>query len=563
MSEAPEQQKAGSSAAWMVALGIFVSRIIGFVREKAITYFFGISAFTDVFQAAFRAPNLLQNLLGEGTISAAFIPIYSRMLEDGRERDAGRFAGAIFGLLLAVASLVVVLGVLFAEPIVTVLVPGFVDDAEKVARGELPINRFALSVQAVRLVFPMTGVLVLSAWALGVLNSHRRFLLPYLSPVVWNVAIIVGLFIAAFAVLDDPFDFERLAELPTTALERLLFAAFIGALVGGILQFAVQLPLIVRLIRGFRFSLSTNVPGVRHALRSFGPVVAGRGAYQLSGYLDTFLASWLAAGALAALRPALMLYMLPVSLFGLSVAASELPELSRIRDEELRPFLARIQRSMRQTLFMTVPSAIGFILFGFLLVGLIFRGGAFGLNDTWLVYIVLAGYSFGLIATTVSRLLQNAFYALHDTRTPAKIALVRVALSAVVATPLMFWLNRFSVSGTIGFVHTGQVLYLGAVGLAIGTTVGAWLELWQLRGALRKQIDDFTLPWRSIGAMVLRSLAAAVPAGLLWWLLAGASFYLVAVTVPLLYGLAYLALAYLGRAPEMEAWTGRLLKKKE
>src|SRR5690606_27665056 len=130
-------------------------------------HFFGVGAHADVLQVAFRGPNLLQNLLGEGTISAAFIPIYSRMIEEGRAEDAGRFAGAVFGLLLAVASALSLIGILLAEPIVAIFTPGFLDDASKVAAGQLPIDRYALAAQAVRIMFPMTGILVLSAWCLG------------------------------------------------------------------------------------------------------------------------------------------------------------------------------------------------------------------------------------------------------------------------------------------------------------------------------------------------------------------------------------------------------------
>src|SRR5690625_4101595 len=316
------------SAAGTVAAGLFASRLVGFVRRAVVAFFLGGGAHTDVFQAAVRAPNLLQNLLGEGTISAAFIPVYSRMIQEGREEEAGRFAGAIFSILLVVVSILVLLGILLARPIVSILVPGYVGDAAAVAEGTLPIDRFELIVAGVRLIFPMTGVLVLSAWALGVLNSHRRFFTPYFAPVLWNVAIIAAFFGGAYFLTGDPL--RGGDTLSVSTLNDLLFITFAGALVGGVLQFGVQLPEVTRLLRGFRLSLSLRVKGVRESIRAFGPVVAGRGVYQISAYLDMFLASWLGLGALAALRFAQMLYVLPVSLFGLSVAASELPELSRL-----------------------------------------------------------------------------------------------------------------------------------------------------------------------------------------------------------------------------------------
>ncbi len=549
-----------SSAAGTVASGIFTSRVIGFLRERAVAHFFGVGAHADVFQVAFRGPNLLQNLLGEGTISAAFIPIYSRMIEEGREEDAGRFAGAIFGLLLAVAAAMSLFGILLAEPIVAIFTPGFLDDASDVAAGRLPINRFELSVQAVRIIFPMTGVLVLSAWCLGILNSHRRFFLPYFAPVLWNVAIITGLFVGASLLLDTGVDVWALDEVDTPSRTRLLFAGFFGALAGGVLQFSVQLPLVLRVLKGFRISLSKKVKGVKEAIRAFGPVVAGRGVYQVSSYLDMVLASFLMGGAVASLRYAQMLYLLPVSLFGLSVAASELPELSRFSSERLEPFIRRLNRSTSQMLFMTIPTLVGYLIFGFLIVGAIFRTGTFDLNDSWLVYLVLAGYSLGLLATTISRLLQNAFYALNDTKTPAKIAVVRVFFSAAMAVPLMFVLDQYSVGRFVGFTPEDNPLYLGSVGLALGATLGAWIELWRLSRSLKKRVAVFTLPWDAVKKMTLLSLTAAAPAIIAWWLLPDWHVALQAVIVLLVYVTVYLGIAYFRGSPEMKAWTGRLLK---
>ena len=240
----PEASGAGGgpgSAAGLVAAGIFASRIIGLVRDRVIGFFFGVGAFSDVYRLGLRAPNLLQNLLGEGTLSAAFIPIYSRMVENGREEDAGRFAGAVVGLLAAVAFGIALLGVVFAHAIVAVLQPGWIGDAEAFARGEIVVDRYALAVTVVRLAFPMTAVLVLSAWALGILNSHRKFLLSYFAPVAWNVALLVALGIGAYLYFDDPLGVAALDVVPADALSKLLVALFIGGIVGGVLQFGIQL----------------------------------------------------------------------------------------------------------------------------------------------------------------------------------------------------------------------------------------------------------------------------------------------------------------------------------
>lgn len=548
-----------------VAAGILSSRVLGFVRQALYAHFFGVSAHADVVETAFRSPNLLQNLLGEGTISASFIPIYSRMLEEGREEDAGRFAGAILGLLIAVAALAVAVGVFFAEPIVAVLAPGFLADASDPAAT---VDRYQLTVSCVRIVFPMAGVLVLSAWALGVLNSHRRFFLPYFAPVLWNVAILTALVGMATVLLGDPFSGVAVEAAGNTARDRLVLAICWGALAGGFLQFAVQLPLVARELKGFRLSLSTKIEGVKEAIRATGPVMAGRGVHQISSYLDLVLASWLAAGAPSSLRYAQLLALLPVSLFGMSVAAAELPELSRLGRQDEKRFVRRIERSARQMLFLVLPTAVGYLAFGLLLVGAVYRRGAFDGSDQWLVYLVLAAYTLGLAATTQSRLLQNSFYAAGDTKTPAKVAVLRVVAGAVVAVPTMMLLDQYSVAGVVEGLGTvsggglgGSTLYLGAVGLAVGSAVAAWVELLALRASLRGRIETLRLPVAAAGRMIGLAAAAALPAAALWWFLAGRPTLLVAPAVVGLYAALYLVTAYLLGFDELDAWAGRFLRR--
>ena len=383
----PSAPVTSSGNASRVALGILTSRAFGFLRESVLAFFFGAGPHADVFRIALRGPNVLQNLLGEQTLSASFIPIYTRMVGAGKEEEAGRFAGAILGLLLAVASSVALLGVLLAEPIVAVLAPGYLGDAARLAAGTAEVDRYGLAVTAVRIVFPMTAVLVLSAWSLGVLNSHRRFFLAYFAPVLWNISIIAALWLAAYTgwqALGGP---ER-AMAQTAFRDRLLIGACIGALVGGLLQFMVQLPLVLRLLKGFRLSVSTRVEGVSQALAAFAPLAAGRGAVQLSGYLDLVLASFLVPGAIAALGWAQILYLLPIALFGVSVAAAELPELSvRTSPSERAGLDQRLDASIRQMAFLTVPTVVGYLCLGFTFVGGLFRRGSFGLQDLALIHI--------------------------------------------------------------------------------------------------------------------------------------------------------------------------------
>ena len=525
---------------------------MGLVRERVIAYYFGVGAHADVWTVASRAPNLLQNLLGEGTISAAFIPIYSRMLEAGRPEAAGRFAGAIFGLLTLVVGVVVALGVVFAEPLAAVLAAGFLNDPPATAGA---VDRFALLVTTLRILFPMTGLLVLAAWALGVLNSHRQFFVPYIAPVLWNVAIIAALGGGAFFIAGSPW---TPTALGADTLTRLLIAGCFGAVVGGALQFGVQLPFVWRHLRGFRLSVSTRVEGVREAIAAFGPVMAGRGVAQLSSYLDTFLATFLAVGALSALRYAQLFYLLPISLFGMSVAASELPELSRLTSDKVAAFLARLRRSLRQIAFLTVPTIVGYLAFGVLIVGALLRTGQFQAGSTWLVTLVLAGYSLGILATTFSRLLQNAFYAIGDTKTPARYAVVRVTASTVVALPAMLWLDDVRLTDVVPLPATGDPLFLGALGLSLGATAGAWLELGLLVAALRPSLPDLAIPWAPVARMVLLALGALLPAGALWWVLPDLPALALAPLVGGLFAAVYLGAAVALNVPDVKPWLDRL-----
>ena len=547
-----EATSSSSSAAGSVAIGILASRLVGLLRERVLAYYFGVGAHADVWTVASRAPNLLQNLLGEGIISASFIPIYSRLLEDGRPEAAGRFAGAIFGLLTVVVGGVVLLGVVFAKPLATVLAAGFLSDPPVEGAA---VDRFALLVTTLRILFPMTGLLVLSAWALGVLNSHRRFFVPYIAPVLWNVAIIAGLVAGAYLVTGSPW---TPTNLSSDALTRLLIAASVGAVAGGALQLGVQLPFVGSHLRGFRLSLSTRVEGVREALSAFGPVIAGRGVAQFSSYLDTFLATFLAVGALSALRYAQLFYLLPISLFGMSVAASELPELSRLTGDQVKGFLERLRRSLRQIAFLTVPTIVGYLAFGVLLVWVLLRTGQLQSGSTWLDMPTLAGYSLGILATTFSRLLQNAFYAIGDTKTPARYAVVRVTASTAVALPMMLLLDRVALSDVVTVSMPAETLFLGALGLSLGATVGAWLEFGLLVRALRPLLPDFSIPWRPIGLMGGLALGAVCPAGALWWTVPHWPAWGLAPLVGGAFAATYLAAAAALGLPDIKPWLDRL-----
>lgn len=517
----------GKLASSLIAGGILLSRLSGLVRQRIFGQYFGTTLYADVFSAALRMPNALQNLLGEGTLSASFIPVYSELLEEGKEEEAGRTAGAVFGLLAAGAGLLALLGILLAPVLVSVLSPGFV--------GE----RRELTIEVVRIIFPMTALLVLSAWALGILNSHRKFFIPYVAPVLWNGAMISALL----------FFGGRLS------LDRLVVALAWGALVGGGLQFAIQLPWVLKLERRLRPSLDHRLETVREAVRNAGPAIVGRGVVQLSGYIDLLLASLLAHGAVAEIGYAQTLYVLPVSLFGMSVAAAELPELARRRVGRTDELRTRTNLGLERIAYFVVPSFVAFAALGESVVAALFQTGEFDRADTRIVYLTLIGFSIGLIASTGTRLFSSTFYALRDTKTPARFAIVRVVLAAALGFLLMVQFEPIPALGIPGGLldHVNiDGRTLGAVGLATGSGMAAWIEWSLLRRSLRERIGPVGARFSHLGRMFGASSIAA---------LAGLGVRsLVADTHPLtqgalvfgIYGALYLALTSGMDLPETE-----------
>lgn len=547
-----DQNRHGLGGAARIGAGILSSRAFGLAREAVVAFFFGVGPHADVFRSAFRAPNLIQNLLGEQTLSAAFIPIYSRFLGEGRRAEAGRFAGSVFGLLLAAACTVALAGVLLARPLVAALTPGYLGDAARVAAGEMAIDRFELAVTGVRILFPMTAFLALSAWTLGVLNSHRKFFLPYFAPVLWNAAVISALLYAGWSLVGGGS--EAQTGDPAVAVQnRVLIAAFWGGLVGGALQFLVQLPVALRALSGFRLSLSRSVEGVGEALANIAPVMAARGAAQLSSYVDVFLASWLVEGAVSGLGNAQVLYLLPISLFALSIAAAELPEMSRRSKGGVEDVQRRTLAAIRRISFFVVPTQVGYCAFGFLIVAGLYRRGQFQVADNWLVYFILAAYALGLLATAWSRMLTNVFYAAGDTRTPARVAVARIVLSLSLGVGLMLWLDGFSVSSVIADAgRKGDLLKLGAVGLALGSAAAAWLEWGRLRVRLRRLGMAIGWPSGFVAAAYGRALVALAVGSALWFLCREWNPLPAAALVVSSYALSYLALSRLQSVPEVQ-----------
>jgi putative peptidoglycan lipid II flippase len=476
--------------AFLVAAGIFLSRVVGLVRTSVIAHYFGQELAAGAWTAAFRIPNFLQNLFGEGVLSASFIPVYARLLAEKDEEAAGRVAGAVAALLALVVSIIVLLGVLFTPYFIDVIAWGFDEEARD------------LTIRLARILFPGAGLLVLSAWCLGVLNSHRKFFLSYAAPVVWSAAMIVSLWVFG-------------GRLPT---ESLVAALAWGSVAGSALMLLVQLPAVLKYAPRITVGPSLHAQEVR---RNFGPAFVGRGVAQLSAFIDMMLASPLGTAAVSALGYAQIIYTLPVSLFGMSVSASELVEMSAATENLSR----RLNAGLRQIAFFVVPSAAAFLALGDVVTSLLFVTGRFTYADARYCWAILAGSAVGLLAQTLGRLYSSSYYALRDTRTPLRFAVVRLILTTglgyLFALPLRF----------------------GAPGLTASAGIAAWVEFTLLRRRLNQRIGPTGVPV-SVTARLWGS--AAIGAAAAWGVKLGLGMTrLTAIPILGVYGVVYFGMTYL------------------
>lgn len=544
---APAAKRFGGYAA-LVAAGILLSRVAGLIRTSVIAHYLGATGAADAFYVALKVPNFLQNLLGEGVLSAAFIPVYSRLIAKGEQKEADRVAGVFVSFLAVIVLGIVLVGVLLAPAILAITAPGL----------DPPV--MALAIKLTRIIFPGVGLLVLYAWALGILNAHRQFFISYVAPVLWSVSMIVTLLVFGMYMSGA----------------RLATALAWGTLVGCGLQFAIEIPFVLKHAKHLSFGFDRSLESVRSIFRNILPVVGGRGVVQISGYIDTFIASLLPTGAVTVLFNAQTIYMLPISVFGMSVAAAELPQMAGVHgtDEEVRSALRRrLDRGVRQMSFFVIPTTVAFILIGRVLVGALFQRGKFTADTTLLVWYVLCGSAIGLLVSTLGRLYSSAFYALHDTKTPVRIAMIRVTIGAALALLFAFPLRPLFTGAAdalhLPIPHTaGGTAALGAVGISMASALAAWIEFLLLRHRMRQRVgkgdSKFTFMlrlWIAAAAAGVASLAADV------YFARGLAAHLPlpriseAILVCGVFGVVYFAVAAMLGIGEVRAFIGRFVRR--
>ena len=493
------------------------------IRNKVFAFYFGSSLAADALNAAIRIPNLLQNLFGEGVLSASFIPAYAGLLGRNEKEESDRLAGVVAATLALVSAVVVLAGVLLAPFLVSVIAGGFTG-----ARRDL-------TVQLTRILFPGAGLLVLSAWCLGILNSHRKFFVSYTAPVVWNIAMI-----AALVGFGRGTPQVRLAEIVAWA-----------SVVGSALQFGVQLPLVLKLASGVRLNFDVGTESARSVFRNFLPAFISRGVVQISAFIDAFIASWLPTGAVAVFAYAQVLYTLPVSLFGMAVSAAELPVMSSATGttEEIASYLrGRLDGGLERIAFYIVPSAVAFLALGDVISAVLFESGRFTRSDSIWVWQILAGSTIGLLASTWGRLYSSTFYALRDTRTPLRFAIIRVVLTSALG-----YIAALKLPGWLGIDPK-----IGVAGLTASAGIAGWVEFYLLRRALGRRIGRTGV---APSFMVKLWGTALVAAAVAWGVKLGLTSehrVIVALIILLAYGVSFLLIAVLLEIPEASAMTSRL-----
>ncbi len=483
----PSENRRVAKAAGVVGAATVLSRIFGFLRDVVIAWFFGAGLFADAFFVAFRIPNLLRRLFAEGSLSIAFIPIFTEYYKKSGKAEAFRMAGSFAWLLSIVLAIVSLTGILLAPLIVSLIAPGFTGSSQK----------FALTVLLTRIMFPYIFFIGLTALFMGVLNVMDHFLAPALAPVFLNIAMIASVFIISPHLSD-----------PVTGLA-------LGVLAGGALQLGLQVPFLVK--KGFYFwkKVEWYHPGIKKVGVLMIPTIFGAAVYQINILVGTLLASLLPEGSISYLYYADRLVQFPLGIFGIATATAVLPSLSRqAAAEDLEGLKKTFAYALNLVLFITIPSMVGLILLREPIVALLFKRGAFNADAVQLTACALLYYTVGLWAFAAVRIVVSTFYALQDTATPAMMAVVSIFANIILGVILM--------------------QFLGHGGLALSTSLASAINLILLIIVMRKKLGNFE--WQNIAMATGKTiLCSAVMGGVVWGMTVSLNLSGDMTTISLLY----------------------------
>lgn len=437
-----------TKAAGVVGASTVVTRILGYLRDAVIAAAFGTKMAADAYYVAFRIPNTLRRLVGEGALTVAFIPIFVEEHQHSEER-AWKLANTVTIFLFIILVVLTILGMLFAPFLIRVIAPGFHKIPEK----------FALTTHLTRITFPYIVFISLAALAMGILNSLRHFLSSALAPAMLNISLILSVFL--LCPYFDP---------PVVGLA-------IGVILGGMMQLLFQIPALIK--RGFRYRINVDYhnPAVRKIGILLVPALFGLAIHQISVFVNTILASYLVEGSVSSLYYAYRLVEFPLGIFGMAIATAVLPTMSsQSAKGDYGQLVETLSFALRLTLFITIPAMAGFLVLGEPIVALLFQRGEFTSAATQTTAQALFYYALGLPAIAGVRIIVPVFYSLKDTATPVKCGAVAVILNILCC-----------------------LLFMGPLqhrGLALATSISALFQFFLLIWLLRKRLGR--IGWKNI-----------------------------------------------------------------
>ena len=431
-SHLTEKEKV-SRAAGTVGFYTLLSRILGLVRDMVLAYFFGSKMAADAFFVAFRIPNLLRRFFAEGSLTIAFIPVFTETLTQKSKEDAYELARAVLTLLSLLLVVVTILGVLFSPWIVRIQAYGFGASGAK----------YELTVLLTRITFPYIFLVSLVAFFMGVLNSLRHFAAPAAAPILLNVGIIAG------ALWVSPF------------LSEPIVGVAIGVLIGGILQVLLQIPWIMKKGLSLRPLWMPRHPAVKKIGLLMLPAIFGSAVYQLNQFIGTLLASFLPQGSISWLYYADRIVEFPLGVFAIAISTAALPSLAKqVAGKDFSDFRETLGHALRLVFFITTPATVGMILLRVPIIEVFFERGAFDHRTTLMTAQALLFYSLGLWAFSASRVMLSAFYAFQDTKTPVQVATITMIANALLSLLLMGPLRHGGLALSLSLSSTLQLLLL-------------------------------------------------------------------------------------------------------
>ena len=397
-------------AAGVVGCATLLSRILGYVRDMVIAYFFGTTDAADAFFVAFRIPNLFRRLFAEGSLTVAFIPIFTGYLVRESKRDAYELANSVFTLLSIVLVIFSCLGVVFSPFIVKIMAWGFIDEK----------NKFELTVLLTRIMFPYIFFISLVALCMGILNSLKHFAAPALAPVLLNLTMILSVIILM------PY------------FSQPILALSVGVILGGFFQLVLQIPFLREKGVSLKCDFNFSHPGLKKLVKLMLPAVFGAAVYQANIMIITLIASFLPAGSVSYLYYSDRIFQFPLALFGIALATASLPAMSdHVAHNQIEELKDTLAHALRLILFITVPSAVGLGILRIPIVRILFQRGVFAADATLLTAQALLWFALGLWAVAGVRVVVNVFYALQDIWTPVKVALLSITCNIVMCLVLM------------------------------------------------------------------------------------------------------------------------------